>query len=54
MKVRLTILTENDIERKPEHTPELIKGVWQTILDVIAAINEGDDKATVEKVEIIE
>ena len=55
MKVRLTILTENNVERKPEHTPELIKDTWQTILDLYAAFDQTNgDKATVEKVEILD
>ena len=54
MKVRLTILTENDKPRRPEHTEELVAEVWQFILDLFNAASEENDKATVEKVEFVE
>ena len=54
MKVRLTILTENDSERKDVYSPELIKWVWQRILDRITEMSESDDTATVENVEILD
>ena len=52
MKVRVTILAENNAERKPEHTPELISKTYQAIFDLFTA--GSGDKATVEKVEILD
>lgn len=54
MKVRLTILTENDIPRKPRLTEETVAKAWQFILDFVAAASEDNEKATVEKVEFVE
>lgn len=54
MKIRLTILTENDIPRKPGLTEETVAKAWQFILDFINAASEDNDKATVEKVEFVE
>ena len=54
MKVRLTILTENDIPRKPGLTEETVAKAWQFILDFVTAASEDNEKATVEKVEFVE
>lgn len=54
MKVRLTILTENDKPRRPEHTEELVAEAWQFILDLFNAASDTGDKAKVEKVEFVE
>lgn len=54
MKVRLTILTENDKPRRPEHTEEAVAEAWQFILDLFNAVSEENEKATVEKVEFVE
>lgn len=54
MKVRVTILTENDKPRRPEHTEELVAKVWQVFLDLLNAASEENEKATVEKVEFVE
>lgn len=54
MKIRLTILTENDKPRRPEHTEELVAEAWQFILDLFNAASEENEKATVEKVEFVE
>lgn len=37
MKFRLTILTENDIPRKPGLTEETVAKAWQFILDFVTA-----------------
>ena len=54
MKVRLTILTENDKPRRPEHTEERVAAAWQFVLDLFNAASEENEKATVEKVEFME
>lgn len=54
MKVRVTILTENDKPRKPGHTEEAVAKAWQFILDLFTAASEENEKATVEKVEFVE
>jgi len=54
MKIRLTILTENDIPRKPGLTEETVAKAWQFILDFVTAASEDNEKATVEKVEFVE
>lgn len=54
MKVRVTILTENDKLRKPGHTEEAVATAWQFVLDLFTAASEENEKATVEKVEFVE
>lgn len=54
MKVRVTILTENDKPRKAEHTEEAVAKAWQFILDLFSVASEENEKATVEKVEFVE
>lgn len=54
MKIRVTILTENDKLRKPGHTEETVAKAWQFILDLFTAASEENEKATVEKVEFVE
>lgn len=54
MKVRLTILTENDKPRKPGLTEETVAKAWQFILDFVSAASEENEKATVEKAEFVE
>lgn len=54
MKIRLTILTENDIPREPGLTEEIVAKAWQFILDFVNATSEDNEKATVEKAEFVE
>ena len=54
MKIRVTILTENDKLRKPGHTEETVAKAWQFILDLFTAASDDNEKATVEKVEFVE
>lgn len=55
MKIRLTIITENDksISVLGENPEVKIKQAWDLVLTLIATLNPGD-KAFVEKVEVIE
>lgn len=55
MKVRLTIMTENDKPLKDGITEEKIKNVWQAVLDLLnlATSSDPSEKATVEKAEIV-
>lgn len=57
MKVRITVLTENDkllppVEERPSE--EQIMKVWQFIFDMMTLNGEPNEKAIVEKVEFIE
>lgn len=54
MKVRVTILTENDKPRPAELTEETVARVWQFCLNLFTADSEGKEKATVEKAEFVE
>ena len=54
MKVRLTIMTENDRPRPNGVTEEQLAKVWQETLDVLTLFAENNDKAIVEKVEFID
>lgn len=55
MKVRITVLTENDkplppVEERPSE--ERIVKVWQAVFDMLSIF--GEDKAVVEKAEYVE
>lgn len=57
MKVRITVLTENDkplppVEKRP--TEEQIVKAWQAIFDVMTLLGKPDERATVESAEFIE
>ena len=54
MKIRLTIMTENDKKRPPELTEEKVKAAWQAVLDAMCLMTNTDDKCTVEKAEFAE
>lgn len=54
MKIRLTIMTENNKVRPPELTEEKVKEAWQVVLDAIRLLSTEDDKCTVEKAEFVE
>ncbi len=53
MKIRLTIITENDKPRRPEHTEELVTKAWQSTFDFLIAAAGSNERARVEKVEFI-
>lgn len=57
MKVRITVLTENDkplppVEERP--TEEQIVKAWQVIFDMMTLMGKSNERATVERVEFIE
>ena len=55
MKVRLTLLTENNKVRKPEHTEEVIKTVWETLIHMVLSLSDDpSEKCTVESVEVLD
>lgn len=54
MKIRLTILTENNIPRPAELTEEQVSKAWQIIFDLIALQGVADDKCHVETVEFVD
>jgi hypothetical protein len=57
MKVRITVLTENDkplppVEERPSE--KLIVKAWQGIFDMMTLMGKPNEKATVESAEFIE
>ena len=54
MKIRLTILTENNKKRNENLTEDKVKKVWQYILNMLSSLSENEDKAIVENVELLE
>ena len=54
MKIRITILTENNLQRPSELTEEIVAKAWQAILDLIALQGVADDKGYVETVEFVD
>ena len=54
MKIRLTIMTENNRIRPSELTEEKVKKAWQVLFDAFLLGNENDDKCIVETVEFVE
>ena len=54
MKVRITVLTEND-KHSDEVTEKMVQKAWQALLDMMMLYNcDPSENAIVEKVEIIE
>jgi hypothetical protein len=55
MKIRLTIMTENDkpVENLGDNPEEKIKKVWDAVLSMIALMSENNDNAYVERVEVV-
>ena len=56
MKIRVTILTENDVvNRVPKERMEtLAKRAWRVVLDSVCAGSDTNDKAIVESCELVE
>lgn len=54
MKIRLTILTENNKKRNENLTEDKVKEAWQYILNMLSSLSENEDKAIVENVELLE
>lgn len=54
MKVRVTLLTENNEERTPEITEAKVLQAWQLLLAYVCAAADNGDSAKVEKVEFVE
>ena len=57
MKVRITVLTENDkplppVDERPSE--EQIVKAWQVIFDFMALMGKSDERATVESAEFVE
>ena len=55
MKIRLTIMTENDkpVENLGDNPEEMIKKVWNTLLSIITLMSEENENAYVERVEVV-
>ncbi len=55
MKIRLTIMTENDkpVENLGDNPEEKIKKVWDMVLNLISEMSESSDTAYVERVEVV-
>lgn len=54
MKVRLTIMTENNKPRPEELTEDKVKAVWQAVLNVMCLMSDSDDSITIESAEFVE
>ena len=58
MKLRVTIMTENDVHPKDEHTNEKLEAAakiaWQLILNNLCEDAGENDRAIVEKCEVVE
>lgn len=54
MKVRLTIMTENDKPRPEELTEDKVKEVWQALLNVVCLMSDSNDSIMVESAEFVE
>lgn len=54
MKIRLTLLTENDKQRPPELTEEKVKAAWQNVVDIVCLLSKNNDNCVVEKAEFVE
>lgn len=54
MKIRLTILTENNKKRNENLTEDKVKETWQFILNMLSSLSENEDKAIVENAEFVE
>jgi len=54
MKIRLTILTENNKKRNENLTEDKVKETWQFILNMLSSLSDNEDKAIVENVEFVE
>ena len=58
MKVRVTIMTENDAHPEDDHTNEKIEAAakigWQLLLNELLMESDENNKAVVEKCEVIE
>ena len=55
MKIRLTIMTENDkpVENLGDNPEEKIKKAWDALLTMITLMSESNENAYVERVEVI-
>lgn len=54
MKIRLTVMTENDKPRPKELTENMVIEAWQTVLNAMLQLTEDDSKLTVENAEFVE
>ena len=55
MKIRLTIMTENDkpVENLGDNPEEKIKKAWDVLLTMITLMSENNENAYVERVEVV-
>ncbi len=53
MKVRLTIMTENNVPRPEKLTENMVVAAWQTVLEAMLPLAEDNSKVTVESAEFI-
>lgn len=54
MKIRLTVLTENDCPRPNDLTEEKVMAAWQIFFGMFCLASDNNDKYTIEKVEFVE
>lgn len=55
MKIRLTIMTENDkpVENLGDNPEEKIRKAWDVLLSMIALMSDNNENAYVERVEVV-
>lgn len=54
MKIRLTIMTENDKPRPEELTENMVIAAWQVVLNMMHLVSDSDDSVTIESAEFVE
>ena len=54
MKIRLTIMTENNVPRPLELTESETIAAWQAVMDAMCSLFDSNDRATIESAEFIE
>lgn len=54
MKIRLTIMTENDKPRPEELTENMVIAAWQVVLNTMCLMSDSNDRVTIESAEFIE
>ena len=54
MKIRITVLTENNIQRSSELTEEKVAEAWQLFFDLMTLQAVANDKCYVETVEFVD
>ena len=54
MKIRLTIMTENNVPRPVELTESKVIAAWQIVMNTMCLLNDSNDRVKIESAEFIE